>query len=139
MNVDLLHHLYTNARAFMLLIACASGVAGCSGDAGEDVYADEAASEVVDASGSLAGTESTAYDMPDELGPETEALGVARQALTQSFRASCRNVSGIITETFQDFTAQCRRQNGRFVNAAFVGSCRADIANCNGFLRCGPC
>jgi hypothetical protein len=70
---------------------------------------------------------------------EGEQLGVARQALSQSFRASCFDVTGIIRDDFQDFAARCFRRNGVDVPAAYVGTCRGDIANCDGFLICGPC
>ena len=142
MNVNMLHHLCAKTRALVLLLASASTVAACSGDPGDDLehYAEETSSDPShEAAGEPAAYGTTDDGMTEEPGPEADALGVARQALTQSFRASCRNVNGIIAETFQDFTAECRRINGRFVNAAFVGSCRGDIANCNGFLRCGRC
>ncbi|XXX80374.1 hypothetical protein WMF30_16545 [Sorangium sp. So ce134] len=78
-----------------------------------------------------------------ELGSSEELVGTSSEALTSTtFTASCVNwtllfyTDGRVGVPY----AECRTNNGSWrVTSWGPGYCSGDLANCNGYLRCGTC
>ncbi|WP_159396709.1 hypothetical protein [Sorangium cellulosum] len=82
-------------------------------------------------------------DDPAELESAQELIGTSSEALTSfSFTGSC---SEYIIDFYTDGRvgvpyAYCQRRNGSWRAASWgPGYCSGDLANCDGYIRCGSC